>query len=78
MVRTHGPICGLVFEDEGVEEGLGGAFFFGIELGEGLELEPELLIGAALGGIEEEGIARRLEGGGELPRRDGAGPGSSR
>lgn len=37
-----------MFEDEGVEEGAGGFLLVLVEGGEGLELEPELLVVAAL------------------------------
>ncbi|MGH7562549.1 MAG: hypothetical protein ACRENB_16195 [Gemmatimonadales bacterium] len=56
----------MAFEDEGVEEGLGGALLVGIELGQGLELEPELLVGPPLALVEQEGVARDLERLGQL------------
>lgn len=64
--RGVSPFAGLVGEDEGVEEGLGGAALLGIELGEGFELEPELRIGIALGGVEDQGVGGDPEGLGEL------------
>ncbi len=66
-LRGVGPFAGLVFEDEGVEEGLGGAAFFGIELSEGFELEAELRVGVALSGLEDQGVGRDPEGLGQLP-----------
>ena len=41
-LRRRGPAAGLVLEGEGIEEGLDDCFLFGIELADGLELEPEL------------------------------------
>ena len=43
----------MVFEDEGVEEIAGGAFFGGGEVFDGFELEFELVVGAALVGVED-------------------------
>jgi hypothetical protein len=55
-----------VLEDQGVEEGLGGLLFVLVEGGEGLELEPELLVGAALVLLEDEGVGGDPEAAGEL------------
>ena len=55
-----------MFEDEGVEEGLGGFLFVFGEGGDGLDLEPELFIGAALVVREDEGVGADPEGAGEL------------
>jgi len=56
----------LVLEDEGIEESLGGLFLVLVEGGEGLELEPQLLVGAALVLLEDERVGRDPEGAGEL------------
>jgi hypothetical protein len=55
-----------VLEDEGVEEGLGGLLFVLIEGGEGLELEPELLVGAAFIAFKHQRVGGDPEGEGEL------------
>jgi hypothetical protein len=59
-------VAGLVFEDEGVEEGLGGFLFVFVEGGEGLELEPELHVAAALVLLEDQRVGGDPEGAGEL------------
>ncbi len=61
-----GPAAGLVLEDQGIEEGLGGLLLVLVELADGLELEPEVLVGAPLAVLEEEGVPGDLEGLGEL------------
>lgn len=55
-----------MFEDEGVGERLGGLLFVLVEGGEGLELEPELLVGAALVLLEDQAVGTHAEGAGEL------------
>jgi hypothetical protein len=64
-----------VLEDEGVEEGLGGLLFVLVEGGEGLELELELLIEAALVLLEHQTVSGDPEGAGERaePRKGGLG-----
>jgi len=48
LLAGAGPAFGLVFDDEGVEEVAGGAFFGGGEVFDGFELEFEVVVGAAL------------------------------
>lgn len=57
-----GPAPGLVLEDDGVEEGPGGFLLVLVELGEGLELEPELLVGAALLLLDDQTLGGDPEG----------------
>lgn len=64
LLRGGGPPAGLVFEDEGIEQGPGGRFLVLVELGEGLELEPDTLIGAALALDEDLGVGGAPEGAG--------------
>lgn len=63
-----------MFEDEGVEEGLGGFLLVLVERGEDLELEPDLLVGAALVLLEDEGVGRDWERPGELADASRVGP----
>lgn len=65
-LRGRGPAAGLVLEDEGVKEGLGGFLFVLVEGGEGLELEPELFVGAALVLLEHETVRGNPERAGEI------------
>lgn len=58
--------AGLVLDDEGIEQGLGGFLLVFGETGEGLELEPELFIGPALVLLEDEGVGGDPEGAGKL------------
>ena len=55
-----------MLEDKGVEEGLGGLLLVLVEDGEGLELEPELLVGAALVLLEGQRVGGDPAGAGEL------------
>jgi len=66
-----------VGEDEGIEEGLGGFLLVLGEGGDGLELEPELVIGAALVLLEVEGIDADPEGAGELAETQEGGLGGA-
>lgn len=43
-----------MLEDEAVEDGPGDLLGFGEEAGEGLALEPQLLVESAVLGVEEE------------------------
>lgn len=43
-----------MFEDEGIEEGFGGLLVLAAELGDGFELELEVLVGAAALGAEDQ------------------------
>ena len=42
------PYASLVFEDHAIEQRADDAFLFGVEEGDGLELEIEVVVGAAL------------------------------
>lgn len=61
-----GPAAGLVLEDEGIEEGLGGLLLVAIEAGEGFELKAALFLGSALVLFEDEAVGGDPERVGEL------------
>ncbi len=64
-LRRRGPAAGLVFEDEGIEEGFDDFLFVGIELADGFELEAEVVARTPLGLIKQEIIGRDAERDGE-------------
>ena len=66
-----------MFEDEGIEEGADGLLLVLVELGEGLELEPELLIGAAFVLLEDQRVGGDPEGPGEVADAVEGGPGGA-
>ena len=59
------PASGFMFEDHAVEQGADDAFLIGVEEGDGLELELEVLVGAALIFAEQLQIRTHLESDGE-------------
>lgn len=61
-LQGRGPAEGLVSEDEGIYEGHGGLPSVLVEGGEGLEPEPELLVGDALVLLKHEGVGDNLLG----------------
>lgn len=62
-----GELLGLVLEDESVEDGLGDPSGFGVELRHRLELEPEVVAGGSVYGVEEQRIRADGESDGQAP-----------
>ena len=74
---SRGEFLGLVLEDESVEDGLGDLASFRVELGDGLELQPEVVAWAAILGLEEQRIRADGESDGEASDDVERGLGSS-